>query len=199
MTLTFVILSFAIPHSAQSAVIYSGLQNIPIATTFDGTYLDADTGSHNTSTITGWDVNFFFGGYGISNSAAFQPVRANTSNMSAVLNLAPGTLVDSLLDYATDEAGSDSHIGAGANQFQSGTDGYLGFKFFTNSNSGPYYGWMRVSLTVNTSGAIIRDWAYDDTGAGLGVGSLLAVPEPSRALLLMLGGTAFVIRRRRHN
>jgi hypothetical protein len=61
----FVILSFAIPHSAHSAIIYSGLQNIAIPTTFDGIYLDVDTGATSTSTIGGWDVNFFFGGIGI--------------------------------------------------------------------------------------------------------------------------------------
>lgn len=183
--------------STQAAIVYSGVQNIPIATTFDGTYLDVDTATTSTSTITGWDVNFFFGGYGIANSAAFQPVRASTSNMSAVLNLAAGTLVDSLLNYATGEAGSDSHMGAGVNQFQSGTDGYIGFKFTTNSSAGPYYGWMRVDLTYNTSGALIKDWAYDDTGLGVNVGSLLAIPEPSRACLFLLGFLSVHLRRRR--
>lgn len=179
-------------------MIYSGLQNIPIPTTFDGVYLDIDNGNTSTSTILGWDINPFFGGYGIANSASFQPVRASTSNMSAVLNLAAGTLVDSLLDYASGEAGSDSHMGAGATQFQSGADGYLGFKFFTNSNADPSYGWMRVGLTFNTAGAVIRDWAYDDTGAGLNVGSLLAVPEPGRAILILTGLAGTGMRRRRH-
>jgi len=48
-------------------VIYSGVQDIPIPTDFAGVYLDPDTGA------TGWDINPFFGGVGIANSAAFQP------------------------------------------------------------------------------------------------------------------------------
>lgn len=193
----FVILSLGIRHSTHAAIVYSGLQNIAIATTFDGTYLDVDNCNTSTSTITGWDVNFFFGGYGIANSAAFQPVRATTSNMSAVLNLAAGTLVDGTSVFSTGEAGSDSHMGSGANQFQSGIDGYIGFKFTTNSSAGPYYGWMRVSLTYNTAGAVIKDWAYDNTGLGINAGSLLAIPEPSRACLLLIGCLGIHFRRRR--
>lgn len=191
----FVILSFATRHSANAAIVYSGVQNIPIATTFDGTYLDVDTATTSTSTITGWDVNFFFGGYGIANSVTFQPVRASTSNMSAVLNLAAGTLVDATSTFSSGEAGSDSHMGAGLVQFAPGTDGYIGFKFTTNSSAGPYYGWMRVDLTYNTSGALIKDWAYDNTGIGVNVGSVLAVPEPGRASLILLG--MIVLNRRR--
>ncbi len=197
MTLTFVILSFAIPHSAQSAVIYSGVQNIAIPTTFDGVYLDIDTATTSTSVITGWDVNPFFGGYAIGNSAAFQPVRSGTGNSDSILNLAYGTLVDSLLNYATGEAGSSDHIGGGAYQFTEGAQGYLGFKFTTNSSAGPFYGWMRVTLTANTSGALIHDWAYDNTGSGLLVGSLTSVPEPGRALLVMVGLASTLLRRHR--
>ncbi len=197
LLLLFVILSFAIRHSAHSAVIYSGVQNVPIPTTFDGVYLDIDTATTSASVITGWDINPFFGGFAIGNSAAFQPVRAGTGNSDAILNLAYGTLVDSLLNYTTGEAGSSDHIGGGANQFTVGNEGYLGFKFTTNGNSGPFYGWMRMTVTVNTPGGTIHDWAYDNTGAGLLVGSLTAVPEPSRAMLGLAGLLALALRRRR--
>ena len=194
--LLILILGFIPASATHAAVIYSGLQNIPIATTFDGIYLDIDNASTSTSTILGWDINPFFGGYALGNSASFQPVRASTSNMAAILNLAPGTPIDSLLDYATGEAGSSTHIGGGANQFTAGSQGYLGFRFNTNSNAGPYYGWMRVTFTVNTSGATIHDWAYDNTGGTILAG-LLAVPEPSRALLLMFAATSLTLPRRR--
>ncbi len=183
--------------SANAAVIYSGVQNIAIPTTFDGVYLDIDTGTTSTSVITGWDINPFFGGFALGNSAAFQPVRTGTGNSDTILNLAYGTLVDSLLNYATGEAGSSDHIGGGANQFTDGSSGYLGFKFTNNSNAGPFFGWMRLTLTANTSGATIHEWAYDNTGSGLLAGSLTAVPEPSRAMLLLLGLISMLIRRRR--
>ncbi len=183
--------------SANAAVIYSGVQNIAIPTTFDGVYLDIDTGTTSTSVITGWDINPFFGGFALGNSAAFQPVRTGTGNSDTILNLAYGTIVDSLLNYATGEAGSSDHIGGGANQFTDGSSGYLGFKFTDNSNAGTFFGWMRLTLTANTSGATIHEWAYDNTGSGLLVGSLAAVPEPSRAMLLLLGLISMLIRRRR--
>ncbi len=193
----FVLVSLGIHHSANAAIVYSGIQNIPIATTFDGTYLNVDNAATSTSTITGWDVNFFFGGYGIANSAAFQPVRSGTGNMDPVVNLALNTLISATSTFSSGEAGSDSHMGAGLGQFQSGTDGYIGFKFTTNSSAGPYYGWMRVDVTYNTSGAVIRDWAYDNSGLGINVASLLAIPEPSRALLLLVGVAGITVRRRR--
>ena len=197
MTAALIILSLYCRPLAHGAVVYSGLVDIPIATTFDGTYLNLDNAavSTNPTPPAGWDVNFFFGGYGIANSAAFQPVRASTSNMSAVLNLTLGTMVDASSIFATGEAGSDSHMGTGSGQFQSGTDGYIGFRFTSDSSAGPYYGWMRVSLTYNTSGAVIREWAYDDSGVGIEIGAL-AIPEPSR-LFLLAGGLASVMARRR--
>lgn len=84
---------------AGAAVIYSGLQNIPIATGFDGVYVDVEdinsATNHSSGTITGWDVNLFFGGVGEFNQANFQPVRVNAADPgSAMLNLPLGTPID---------------------------------------------------------------------------------------------------------
>ena len=144
----------------------------------------------------GWDINPFFGGYGFGNSAAFQPAREGTSNMDSLIRLNLGDLISNSLLYTIGEAGSSDHIGGDANQFSAGSEGYLGFKFTTNSNAGPFYGWMRATFTVNTSGGVISDWAYDNTGANIFAG-LLAVPEPSRALLLLAGLGMVMLRRRR--
>lgn len=182
----FVILSFTIPPSAQSAVIYSGLQNILIPTTFGGIYLDIDTGATSTSASPGWDIHPFFGGVGLGGSADFQPVRIGTGNMDTVLQFAMNDLIDNTLNYSTGENGSSDHLGAPGN-FQDGVPGYLGFRFTKNNAAGPFYGWMRLTLTGNTSGAFIHDWAWEDNGGGILAGSLLSIPEPSRALLIMLG------------
>jgi hypothetical protein len=48
--LAFVILSFAIRHSANAAVIYSGLQNLAIPTNLTGIYI-------NVVIITQWSVD----------------------------------------------------------------------------------------------------------------------------------------------
>ena len=180
--------------TSDAAIIYSGLQNIAISTSFDGTYLDVDTGLVVPVEGAGWDINPFFGGEGIGNSPSFQPVRASTSISSAVQNLAFGQMVTASSIYASGFAGSDSHIGLGPDKFISGDDGYIGFKFLTNGNDGPFYGWMRLNLSNTGASGFIRDWAYDDSGASISVG---AVPETSSILAVTVGSLGFCFRRRR--
>jgi hypothetical protein len=183
--------------NSRAAVIYSGVQNIPIATNFDGVYLDLDTGTTSSSTIIGWDINPFFGGVGIAASAAFEPARVGTGNMDTILRFALNDLIDSNSFYAVaQETGSADHLGAPGN-FQAGVPGYLGFRFTKNDNSGPYYGWMRLTLTANTSGAFIHDWAWETNGSAILAGSLLSIPEPTRATLLLLGSAMLCLKRRR--
>lgn len=179
---------------APAAVVYSGLQNIPIPTTFNGIYLDIDDGTTSTSVVTGWDINVFFGGVGIGGSTDFQPARVGTGNMSTILKYGLGDLIDGSLLYSSGETGSSDHLGSPGN-FQDGVEGYLGFRFVMNDTSGPYYGWMRLTLTANAPGAFIHDWAWEDSGSGILAGG--AVPEPGRAMLGMLGLAAMVLRRRR--
>ena len=165
-----VIAALVLVRSLEAATIYSNLQDIALPANFAGVYLDIDTGATSTSAFSGWDINPFFGGVGISNSAAFQPGRVGSSNLDAILKLNVGTLISGSLTFATGIGGSGNagheHIGASANQFQVGTEGYLGFKFTKNDNSGPYFGWMRVVLTNNSSGALIKDWGYDSVSGG---------------------------------
>lgn len=175
------------------AVVYSGPQNIPIPTTFDGVYVDIDNGNTSASVITGWDINPFFGGVGIGGSMAFQPARAGTGNMDTMLKYALNDVIDGSLLYSSGETGSSDHLGPGATQFQDGVEGYLGFKFTDNLNTGTYYGWMRLTLTANTSGGMIHDWAWEDSGSFILVGT----PEPGRTTLVLTGLYAAGLKRRR--
>jgi hypothetical protein len=172
------------------AIVYSGVQNIVIPTTFDGVYLDIDDGSASTTPFTGWDINIFFGGVGIGGSSAFQPARTGTGVSDPVTRLGMSDDIGGGLWYAGAlETGSSDHLGAAGN-FQIGEEGYLGFKFTNNEGSGPYYGWMRLTLTANTSGAVIRDWAWEADGSPISAGFTSTVPEPSRAMLALLGAWA---------
>lgn len=191
------LLILALP--AHSAVIYSGVQNIAIPTGYTGIYINLDTGATGTSAITGWDINPFFGGAGVANSTAFQPARLASGNLDPALRLNLGDVVGPALTYSSGFGGSGdpvAHLGAAANQFQVGSEAYMGFRFTTDAASGPFYGWIRVAFTHNTSGGLIKDWAYDDTGSAITIES---VPEPSRALLLGLGLTGFLLRRKRNH
>lgn len=175
-----VTLVLALPAAAD--VIYSNLKDISIPANFDGVYLDVETGNWNNdidAPQTGWDINPFFGGSVLWNSPGFQPVRSGTGATDAVLNLATGTMVDGSSVFSTFVQGpggenpggpgygsSETHLGGGAGQFVAGSEGYFGFRL--NGN----YGWMRVVLTDNTGGALIKEWAYDNSGAAIGVANV---------------------------
>jgi autotransporter-associated beta strand protein len=176
-----VTLVLALPASAD--VIYSNLKDISIPANFDGVYLDVDSGLWNTDANApqaGWDINPFFGGSVLWNSPGFQPVRSGTGATDAVLNLATGTMVDGSSTFSTFVQGpggqnpggagygsSEAHLGGGPGQFVAGSEGYFGFRL-----SGGNYGWMRVVLTNNTGGALIKEWAYENSGAAIGVGNV---------------------------
>lgn len=175
--------------TASADTIYSNFQNIPIPNTFAGVFLDIDTGVTNTTSFTGWDINPFFTGEGIANSAAFQPVRIGTGKLDRILNLAPGTLISGSLLRSSGFGGSgdpNAHIGTSADQFQSGVEGYLGFQFTKNGGLTPLYGWMGVTLSLNGLAATIKDWAYDDGGGTIVIGEVQQSAPSSGAQLVTL-------------
>lgn len=171
---------------AHATTIYSGLQNIPIPTDLVGVYLDIDTGItgfDDNSPPAGWDINPFLGGQGVGNGPAFQPARLGAGNDDTLLRLALDDTIDMNRIFSTGYGGSETHLGS---QFVSGQEGYLGFRFTTNENAGPYYGWMRVVFTGNTAGAIIEDWAYENDGSAI-VAGRQNIPEPGPVALLCGG------------
>ncbi len=180
-------------HSS-AAIVSSGLRDIVITSNFDGVYLDVDAGTTVAAEAVGWDINPFFGGEDIATSPAFQAARTTITLDAPILSLSVGQTVNGGLNFLTGYAGSEAHVGNGGGQFVSGSEGYLGFRFTTNANAGPYYGWMRVVLANDGSTGLIRDWAYENTGSAITVG---AVPEPSVYCPIALGGFGLLLRRRR--
>ena len=173
----------ALSGSAAADIIYSNLQDIAIPT---GNWTGV------TVTVNGGTINPFFGGVGVANDALFQPARIGTDPMATLLNLPVGTTLDAsngALKFATGVGGSQDHLGT---QFSPGTEGYLGF------NSNGKYGWMRVVFTYDTAGAVIKDWAYDNSASG---GSVIVgrIQESvvdgthNRVTLSPLGSEAFTL------
>jgi hypothetical protein len=185
-------LLLAVPLSAE--IVNSGLQDITIPNDFAGVYLDIDTGLTNTAEFAGWDINVFFGGVGIGGSPDFQPCRVGVESTDTILCLNSGDVVDGSRLYATGYNGSQDHLGAPGN-FQDGQKGFLGFSFMKNGGTGPYYGWMSLTLTANTPGGVIHEWAWENTGAAITVPT--AVPEPGSALLIACAGGLLLKRKRR--
>ena len=148
--LTAVTLLFTSGQAAAD-LIYSGLQDISIPTTYAGVNIDVNGDSV-------WDLNPFLGGVYLYNNSVFQPARDGTGGLDTVLNFTAGSTISSSLNYGPGTGGSMDHLGVNPGQFTAGAEGYIGFK------NGSNYGWMRVVFTNNNSGALIKEWAYDNSG-----------------------------------
>ena len=133
------LLASALPATAD--VIYSNLQDLAIPSTFDGIYLDVETGTNDTTGAIDWDLNFVYGGTDLYNSPNLQPVRQTDSDIGTLSNLSAGTTVNSSSTFDTNGSygASEDHMGS---TFTAGTEGYIGFQLSTGN-----YGWMRVVLT----------------------------------------------------
>ncbi|WP_395736405.1 hypothetical protein [Prosthecobacter sp.] len=185
----------------QAAVVYSGVQDVSIPFTLDGVYVNVATGATSTTQPGTWDtapwINPFYGGTLIASNSVLRPsVVTGISGNERVLNLPSSTLIDAAQHFAAGYNGSDSHIGAAADQFQTGSPGLLGFSFDLSGST--YYGWMRMTPSNSSSGTVV-DWAYEDTPntallAGI---TTSAAPEPQRLTLLLLASTSLLLRRQR--
>ena len=184
--------------ASWSAVIYSGYQNVAIPLDNAGVYLKLDTVNGTPAFVEpgtfdteAW-INPFFGGTKIGTGAFLRPVVASggTATSEQIVNLAVGTTVGAGSTVAVGVNGSETHVGAGANQFALGaggnglgTPGNIGFKFGAN------YGWANTTLN-NTGAGIFRDWAYDDAGGSIVVGRVTqSAPVASTQTFTLSPGT----------
>ncbi len=150
----------ALSPSAPADVIYSNFLDIAIPLDFDGVTINIGAGT----------LNPFFGGIGVANNAALQPIRTGSGGMDAIRNLSFGSTIDAgSLFLGSGDGGSQTHLG---NTFIAGQEGYVGFKL-ADSN----YGWARVIFTNNTGGALVKDWSYDNSGSGIVTGGIQQVGQ----------------------
>ncbi|MCX6856058.1 MAG: PEP-CTERM sorting domain-containing protein [Verrucomicrobia bacterium] len=186
----------------DAAIIYSGVRNLAVPYNFDGLYVQVVSGATSTTEPGSWAtapwINPFFGGTQIASNDLLRPsVIAGTAGAEQIRNYTLGSAIDASLNYAPDYNGSTTHTGVALEQFQVTLAGLIGFKFQTTPSGPTYYGWL--NLTVSDSGeGLIKDWAYNNTAnEGIYAGQQLAVPEPGRAVLLMIGAFSLLVWRGR--
>lgn len=176
---------------ARADVVYSGTTSIAIPVSTAGIYLNVVTGATGTSSSAtpGWDLNLWGSGslfaWGNTGGGVVTGLGASTS---AADNLALGTLVNASLGTSLSPGGLQTETGATAFLLNS-TNNYIGFSFLNEATGATNYGWMRLSIgtAFNDPARAIIGYAYDNTGAGIGVGAVTAVPEPASAVLALAG------------
>lgn len=195
----------ALPMSA--AVVFVDLNDVVIPNDINGIYINIFTGETSFDVdLTSFNqapwINLYLGGSAIATSELLRPWASQAPGEyngslpgNYFLNVAPGTTIDASGSFVTGESASEFHIGAGSDQFQSGTRGYLAFAYESTVGGDTAYGWF--SFTPNDSGpGYSVDLAYSNTpGEALAVA---AVPEPSSyaALAGVLAVAAAACRRR---
>lgn len=182
----------AIP-SGEADVIYSGPVLINIPSTVDGIYLNVVTGATGTTAaaVPGWDFN----AWGTSALNLFSVSGlAYVGSGTEYFNLAPGSFITAAspftsLGVATNSAAMPLNLNSSNN--------YIGFRFLNEATGQTNYGWAQIVLS-GTSGSqprYIFAYAYENTGAAIGIGPLTPpMPEPGVMTLfgLAAGGAVGV-------
>jgi hypothetical protein len=193
------LLSAALVGSSKAAVIYHSTP-ISIPLDFDGVFVNPLTGTTTATQPGDWNTapwfNPFFGGVYVWTSDLLRP---EITGADQVVNEAINAVIGSGSNFAAGESGSATHIGPSGNQFQLGTPGLIGFTFKAATGGPSFYGWAKVSFNNSGAGSVL-EYAYEDTAGtsiAAGFNGIVAAPEPGRAMLLLLGGFALGMRRRR--
>jgi hypothetical protein len=179
---------FAVAPPAEAAVVTVDLSAVPIVITnsIDGVYLNVVTGAVTPLASTGWDINPYNNGAGLTFYGAASPsgvLATGTAGTGAVATLLSfGDLIS--------PAGQYNQFQTQGTAFQTAGTSYVGFRFLNESTSLINYGWLKLS-TGATAGfpAAIVAYGYENTGLSVTAGAgLPPVPEPSS---LAMFGLAF--------
>lgn len=189
-----------VASTARSAVVYSGPINavIPFSANsevyvnlFTNAVANSLPGDYETSP---W-VMAFFGGSGIGTGPLVRPVVTGdvVAGSEQIANLSAGSVVDAMSRFSIGDSGfngSETHTGPAINQFQLGTQGYIGYEFEPTVGGPSYFAVARITIANDGVSATIHDWMYENVP-----GQAIVVPEPCRMLLVWIGLCSVLTRR----
>ena len=178
---------------ADAAVVYSGAQNISIASG-NSQNLNLDGDAFNDVLLKNY--NFGGGAYqGATVSFAPGKLVGFSNGLSYVSALAAGATIDSST-AGPSFFGSMAYGAINPNaQFNNVADAYVGLSFPAGGNT--YYGWIRVDMNNAAKTFLVKDWAYEsEPGVGIKAGAGV-VPEPATLGLLACGAAGVAALRRK--
>lgn len=186
-------------NSAEAAIHYSGVINVPVPT--------GENFNHSFALDNGASISFLnVPGTGANGIALFRLFEAAGTHMFVGTSsggyrypskLASGANI-SAGPFAAFNANYFATLAAGGgfahSKFLAAGTGFIGFRF--NGGSGIEYGWARVTMNGSPGNAFtLVDYAWGDTGTAVTAGQ--TVPEPASLGLLAVGAAGLLLWRRR--
>ncbi len=173
---------------ANAAIVYSGVVNINIPSSTSGVYLNVANGATSgSSSLAGWDLNPWSGSalnFFSSTSSGQTQATGMVGAGTVASNLIAGTMIDGSSVFTTN-VGTQTTSGLNLNS----SNNIFGFKFYHEGAAAYRFGWVRISLGATAGGQprSIVEYAYENSGAGIGAGDT-GVPAPGALALLGLAG-----------
>jgi hypothetical protein len=170
--------ALAAPAAAEATVVYSGIVNYSVPSTFDGIYINFVTGATGTSSaaVPGANYNPYNGGTGLQFFWNGGVNGGLSLDATTYATLAFGTPISSANTYlnVTSTTATAS--------WRAGSNLYLGVRLVNSVTSATNFGWVHLNTTGTTGfPATIVEYAYENSGASITAGQ---VPEPTTFALL---------------
>ncbi len=155
-----------LPAAVQADVVYSGVVNLVVPATYEGLYLNVESGisSSVAAEVPGYDINPW--GTSTEEVALFAPFGTKYMRNPFIGTLLWRTKVPLWTSISELSSfyygGSSAVLGTLVGQWSASNSGLYGFQF-EGADGLPHFGWVRMLIGANATDRVIKDYAYETT------------------------------------